>query len=254
MRLPWISIDADGQTRGRLLGRMLGVHELQGVGIAIALWHAAVEFSRDGDFSGEVPSPEFLAAACGWPIDDAARLVKALQQVGIIATHPALRVRGLDRYRATWLRNHNFHRNSTKGRGRHAVTDAKTTQTETKDEDEDEDEEKKPAPPVQIWPAPPKPKRGRKPSAAEEFLVWLHARRADKTPLSDAPLAASRVNSVIGTALTTHGRSACERTYVAFLALPEPAAMDPPYPWQSFIARLPVLASKATSQSESLSL
>ena len=62
MRLSWISVDSDGQMCGRLLGRLLGIPELQGVGMAISLWQNAVEMCRDGDFSGEVPSVEFIAA------------------------------------------------------------------------------------------------------------------------------------------------------------------------------------------------
>ncbi len=255
MRIPWLSIDADGMTRGRLLGKLLGIPEVQGIGMAICLWHHGVEMSRDGDFTGAVPSAELIAAACSWPVDDAPRLVKALQQVGLVATHPALRVRGLDRYRRTWVKNSNFHRISAKSRPQVPSTGEMTANDGAKDEDEDEEVKKKPAPPVQIWPRPPKPKRERKPSAAEEFLAWLRATRAVKIQLSDSPLPASRVNSVIGKALSTHGRLTCERAYIAFLGLPEPASMDPPYPWQSYIARLPTLVSKATHlQPESKSL
>lgn len=93
---------------------------------------------------------------------------------------------------------------------------------------------------------PQKPQRGpRKPSAAENFFAWLGATRAAKTPLSDAPISPSAINKLFGAALTQHGRPACERAYVAFLALPEPAAMDPPWPWQSFNARLPKLVADA---------
>jgi hypothetical protein len=102
--------------------------------------------SREGDFAGDIPSVELLAAACIWPIEDAARLAKALQQVGLIAMHPTLRVRGLDRYRSTWLKNHNYHAMSAKGRGHPPVTaeftkqtGAKPKQTESQDEDEDEE-------------------------------------------------------------------------------------------------------------------
>lgn len=106
MRLPWLQVNADGLTRARLLAKLLGVPETQGAGMALALWAWALEMSPEGDFSGVViGDPELLAAACGWPPDDASRLVAQLQRVGFIATAPALRVRGLDRYRRTWEKN-----------------------------------------------------------------------------------------------------------------------------------------------------
>lgn len=106
MRLPWLQVNADGLTRSRLLARLLGVHEMQGAGMALALWAWALEMSPEGDFSGVVVGDkELLAAACDWPSDDAPRLITALQRVGFIATAPALRVRGLDRYRRTWEKN-----------------------------------------------------------------------------------------------------------------------------------------------------
>lgn len=106
MRLPWLQIDADGMTRGRLLGRLLGMNEHHGVGLALALWQWALEMSPEGDFSGDVPGdPEMLAAALSWPIGDATRLIACLQRVGLITVIPMLRVRGLNRYRRAWEKN-----------------------------------------------------------------------------------------------------------------------------------------------------
>jgi hypothetical protein len=106
MRLPWLQIDADGQTRARLLGRLLRIPETQGMGIALALWTWALERSPDGDFSGKVNADEvLLAAAVSWPANDAERLITELDRVGFIALEPDFRVRGLDRYRPAWEKN-----------------------------------------------------------------------------------------------------------------------------------------------------
>lgn len=106
MRLPWLQVDADGLTRSRLLGRLLGVHEHHGVGLVLALWAWALEMSPEGDFSGDVPGDaELVAAALSWPIGDASRLMTQLQRVGLIAQVPTLRVRGLSRYRRAWEKN-----------------------------------------------------------------------------------------------------------------------------------------------------
>lgn len=244
--MPWRSIDDDGETRGRLLGRLLGVHELHGVGIAIALWHWAVEMSRDGDFSGEMSSVELMAAACHWPVEDAGRLVRALQQVGLIATHPTLRVRGLDRYRRTWEKNQNFHRISAKSRSPVPSTGAKPAKDGAKDEDEDEVTTF--PPPTQLWPAAPKPKKPRKLSAAEEFFAWLTARRAEKTKFTDEAHTVAALNAVFGRALTSYGRPQLEAKYHAYLDDPEGASKEPPWPWRGFAARYHSLKAPASRQ------
>lgn len=105
VRLPWYQIEEVAIERALMLGRLLGVPEEQGIGIAVRLWQWALRESPDGDFSGCVPDAESIAAAVNWPSIDAARLVTQLQRVGLIATTPGLRVLGLDRYRAAWLRN-----------------------------------------------------------------------------------------------------------------------------------------------------
>lgn len=105
MRLPWLQVDQDGLTRCRLLARLLGVPDTQGIGIGMALWQWALEIAPEGDFRGLVPDPGILAAAVGWPVADAARLISELQRVGMVATTPQLRVRGLDRYIRAWEKN-----------------------------------------------------------------------------------------------------------------------------------------------------
>lgn len=105
MRLPWLQIDQDGLNRCRLLARLLAIPEAQGIGIGVSLWQWALEMAPDGDFAGLVPDSGVLAAAVGWPVPDSGRLITELQRVGIVATAPALRVRGLDRYRRAWEKN-----------------------------------------------------------------------------------------------------------------------------------------------------
>lgn len=105
MRLPWIQVDQDGLTRCRLLARLLGIPETQGIGLGVALWQYALESAADGDFAGLVPDSGILAAVVGWDIADGARLIESFQRVGLVATEPRLRVRGLDRYRRAWEKN-----------------------------------------------------------------------------------------------------------------------------------------------------
>lgn len=88
-----------------MLARLLGVPETQGIGIGLALWQWALEVANDGDFGGHVPDPALVSAACGWPLEDGQRLITELQRVGLVATAPVLRVRGLDRYRRAWEKN-----------------------------------------------------------------------------------------------------------------------------------------------------
>lgn len=105
MRLPWLQIDQDGLNRCRLLARLLAIPEAQGIGIGVSLWQWALEMAPDGDFAGLVPDSGVLAAAVGWSVPDSGRLITELQRVGLVATTPTLRVRGLERYRRAWEKN-----------------------------------------------------------------------------------------------------------------------------------------------------
>jgi len=243
VRLPWLQIDADGQTRARLLGRLLGVPETQGIGMALALWTWALEMAPEGDFSGEVQGGmELVAAAVGWPTDDTKRLAAELQRVGLLQLQPAIRVRGLDRYKDTfdkaqaererWRRANEKRRNAAKlGSDREVTAMSLRGQravTATKDGDVDGDNDV-----ARIWPG--KPKRERKPSAAEEFFGWLNATRATKKNLPPQPTPArSRINTQIGEAIDQCGRPDLEGRYLAFLGDPVPGAKDPPWPWEVF--------------------
>jgi hypothetical protein len=105
MHLPWYKVDEDAFIRGENLGRRLSIGGPHGVGIMLAVWRWAFKSAPDGDFSGRNVDEESLIAAAEWPAPDAPRLIRALQAAGFVATAPELRVRGLDRYRATWLKN-----------------------------------------------------------------------------------------------------------------------------------------------------
>lgn len=103
--MPWLQVDQDGLGRCRLLARLLGVPETQGIGIGMALWQWALEIAPEGDFSGAVPDSALVPAAVSWPVADGERLLTELQRVGLVASSPQLRVRGLDRYRRAWEKN-----------------------------------------------------------------------------------------------------------------------------------------------------
>jgi hypothetical protein len=114
MRLPWLQIDADGMTRGEMLGRLLGIGPDAGIGITMRLWRWALELSPDGDFTGGTFEPRVVAAAIGWD-HDVERLVLELSVVGLIERIPGtprvpvsaglVRIRGLDRYKRAWEKN-----------------------------------------------------------------------------------------------------------------------------------------------------
>ena len=109
MRLPWLQVNSDGVTRARAFGRLYGIGEDAGVGVVMRLWAWALELSPDGDFSGTVTDARGLSAGCGLDPQDSARVVSELQRVGLVATTPTLRVRGLDRYAPAWRKNRKSH-------------------------------------------------------------------------------------------------------------------------------------------------
>lgn len=109
MRLPWQQMTFDGKRRAKSFGLLLGIGGHAGVGFVSDLWEAALDLSPDGDFSGAFGDPGVLVAHAGGNprgcSAEPARVVELLQRVGLVATLPTLRVRGLDRYRAAWLKN-----------------------------------------------------------------------------------------------------------------------------------------------------
>lgn len=227
MRLPWYQIDEDGITRGSMLGNLLGVGADAGIGLAVRLWRWALELSPDGDFTGAVPDTESLAAAVGWPIDKAPRLVTELQRVGFVATTPTLRVRGLERYRRTWEKN-------TRKKANSLISGQRVPETGANPAPKTETEKKETIPATEHA---PKPKRARKPSAAEQFFEWLGATRGRKTQTSDSTPSPAAINTVFGKALVAVGRPELELRYLAYLNDPEAAAMHPAWPWEGFAKR-----------------
>ncbi len=115
MRLPWYQIDADGMTRGEMLGRLLAIGPDAGIGMALRLWRWALEMSPDGDFGGGNHDQRAIAAALGWDPNDALRLMLELAVVGLVErianAGPVpvgagfARIRGLERYRRAWEKN-----------------------------------------------------------------------------------------------------------------------------------------------------
>lgn len=232
MRLPWIQLTEDGERRARSFGQLIGIGPDAGVGFVARLWRAALDLAPPGDFSGAFEDSALLVAHAGGPphgcTAESGRVVELLQKVGLTASIPTLRVRGLDRYEATWRKNQKLPKSGPSPADTRGEP-ARKTETET--------EKKEDVPP------PRKARKPTKPSAAQELFAWLNATRAAKTPLSDSPIGVVAINTRFGEALTQFGRPACERAYLAFLELSEPAAMDPPWPWQSFLKRLPMLAA-----------
>lgn len=134
MRLPWTQLTEDGDRRARSFGHLIGVGPDAGVGFVTRLWRAALDLAPAGDFSGRFEDPAVLVAHAGGNphgcTAEPPRVVIELQRVGLVATHPFLRVRGLDRYEATWRKNNKL----PKSGGRPAETGGKPapkTETET---------------------------------------------------------------------------------------------------------------------------
>jgi hypothetical protein len=105
MRLPWLQVEQDGIAQCKRLAGLLGVPAAQGIGIGVLVWQYALEVAPEGDFRGFVPDPGILAVEVGWPEKDAANLITQLQRVGMVATTPSIRVRGLNRYVRAWEKN-----------------------------------------------------------------------------------------------------------------------------------------------------
>ena len=105
MRLPWLQVEQDGIAQCKRLAGLLGIPASQGIGIGVCVWQYALEVAPEGDFRGFVPDPGILAVEVGWPEEDAQGLISKLQRVGIVATSPSLRVRGLARYIRAWEKN-----------------------------------------------------------------------------------------------------------------------------------------------------
>ena len=109
MRLPYLQVADAAWTTARQLGALLGVRHHEALGVLVSLWRWGVELGpADAAPSGRCDSPRaplLLAAAVEWSGDPAA-LLDALADVGAVEIDDAgVRVRGLDRYEATWRRN-----------------------------------------------------------------------------------------------------------------------------------------------------
>lgn len=118
-----------------MAGTLLGIGPLAGVGFVTDLWEAALELSPEGDFSGCILDPGVLVAAAGGippgTSADPGGVVSILQRVGLISTLPELRVRGLDRYQATWRKNRKLGTLPPGSRGETGGKPARKTESKT---------------------------------------------------------------------------------------------------------------------------
>ncbi len=225
MRLPWLQIDADGMTRGEMLGRLLCVGADGGIGLALRLWRWALEMSPDGDFSGGKHDAQALAAGIGWDPKDAETLVAELIRVGLAAQvdlagslpvfWKTVRIKGLERYQRAWEKN-----NRRKPALRVPVTGTNprltgaepAPKTETETETETDKEKQKPA--------------GEKPPA-----VRIRKPKTETSPdHRHAPLVAALATTFEAerhTAIAFDGYQA--RAVTQLLAIAEPAEIDVRY-------------------------
>ena len=60
----------------------LGVSRNEAIGMLVCLWSECGTLAQDGDLSDYASAQ--VAAVCGWPLDDAARLVEALVEAGFL--------------------------------------------------------------------------------------------------------------------------------------------------------------------------
>jgi hypothetical protein len=204
----------------------------------VRLWHRC--WADEADiFTGDEIAGMFAFDASR--ADGSARAVGALVAFGFLESKgPNWRVRGAARYlrlkasrrRGGQLAKRNLKRGQSPGS---RAGDEPETSRDTP-----------PAPPGSYTESPshrvteidvPKPKRERKPSAAEDFFGWLNATRATIKSLEPQPKPpASRLNKNFGEALLQVGRPELEGRYRTFLGDSTNAAKDPPWPWEVFAA------------------
>lgn len=111
MRLPYLQVTQETWTKAGMLSGLLGMTSREARGLIVDLWRWGVELGPDDTApTGVCGSPRaarMLAGALQWggKADD---LVNALADVGLIEPRVdgSIRVRGMDRYRRTWEKNH----------------------------------------------------------------------------------------------------------------------------------------------------
>ena len=237
MRLPWIQLAADGVRRGRMGGVLMGIGEHAGVGFVAAIWSAALELAADGDFSGAVEDPGVLVAGAGGVPPgcpaDAGGVVLILQRVGLVATHPKLRVRGLDRYRSAWLKNRKRHDHPPGLPPEPPANPERKTETKT--------EIKKEAS------APPEASPPKKPSAQQAFFEWAQAEAKAKVSgrLPEGAKAA-RVNAQLKPYITDIGRTGLEAAWKAYMC--DEYALKAGLPWGLFVSKIPELHNRSQTR------
>jgi hypothetical protein len=87
----------------------------------------------------------------------------------------------------------------------------------------------------------------RQPSTAESLFAWWQDRRGEAGLTTEAKPNIARLNSTLKPKLEHHGRPELELRYRAYLAEPKYKALEPPWPWQMFLAVIEQLKPKAAS-------
>lgn len=249
MRLPWLQIDADGMTRGEMLGRLLGIGPDAGIGFALRLWRWALEMSPEGDFSGGQHEPRNVAAAVGWDPDQAEKLLAELEMTGLVEMPVGAglaRIRGLERYRRAWEKNQRrkpalkVPATGATGAGYRAEPARKTeTETETEKKRTAAAAVEKP-PPITKPPPPMRPVPADKFANAESFWAWAQSKRVEVGLLNERfpaqPRALSAWWSEVGMALGGN-YELLEEAWYRFGADPHWKTRAPPAPFAGFMSQ-----------------
>lgn len=261
MRFPWLQVDSDFiSSRASELGALLGISRREALGLALDLWawvlsRSPADRPPDGILSGSAPVP-VLASAVSWP--DPERLVSALVEVGLVERIPeGLRIKGLDRYRATWEKNRRRPgRNRTGTEPEPPPVPARKTQTQTqKKQSPTETAGGAEAPARQqqdaerhlpgLEPPPPAPEESKPSRADHEWARWANAER-DKVKPPTAPAEAGLKKhqwAALGTALKDHGRKLLESAFLLYLA--DGYARGQGFPLGLFVAQWAEWVAKA---------
>lgn len=247
MRLPWLRIDADGMTRGEMLGMLLGVGADAGIGLAVRVWRWALEMSPDNDFSGGAHDPGALAAGIGWNPAEAERLLKELCRAGLAEVPVSagfVRIKGLHRYQRAWEKNKRRKPAlQAQVTGGMSAGTGKNPGCKTETETETSLKALRAPEAVPAVPKPEKaPKKPRELTRQFRFLEWAAKCRSETYGLADVPLAVARVNSVLKD-FVARDSDICQGAYRRFLEDDYAEKCDPPCPMSLFAAQWPKYVS-----------
>jgi len=122
MRLPWMQIGLDAWDRAKVLAALLGCDRHRAMSLQLDLWKWAVERGEgmpDGLVVGRSPAVQ-VAGALEW-VGKAQEVADALVEAGLMeVVEGGFRVRGLDRYAATFERQEADRRRKAEARAKRA--------------------------------------------------------------------------------------------------------------------------------------